>query len=431
MAIIKVDPQKITGRIKPMHAVGQPPFGGTGNKKFCSFHYLTEIGVPYSRLHDVGGAYGRSTYVDIPNLFRDFNADVNDPASYDFTFTDALISALIEAGIEPYFRLGITIENDAEIKAYRTDPPEDFNKWAQICEHVIAHYIDGWADGFRYIITYWEIWNEPDDGFRVSQMWNGTKEQYYALYEVTAKHLKNVFGDRIKIGGYASSNLEAGLWPEDCKNKPRRMYCLEFFLGFMEHIKSTGAPLDFFSWHSYSSTARTIPVAYWVREQLDYYGFKNAESHLNEWNPYHTERGTEHHSAEITAMMLGMQKAPIDVLVLYDARLDGSSYAALFDPYTLKPFHAYYALAAFNHLYQLKNEIYAECDAEGIYVGAATDGKRCSMVLSNISDRSEELTITGVDLTDARWFVLDQPRLLSWSPIVKTIAKNQVVLIVW
>ena len=42
-------------------------------------HYLKEAGIPYSRLHDVGGWLGGGLYVDIPNLFPDFDADENDP----------------------------------------------------------------------------------------------------------------------------------------------------------------------------------------------------------------------------------------------------------------------------------------------------------------------------------------------------------------
>ena len=40
--------------------------------------------------------------------------------------------------------------------------PKDFKKWAVICEHIIRHYTEGWADGFFYDMPYWEIWNEPD-----------------------------------------------------------------------------------------------------------------------------------------------------------------------------------------------------------------------------------------------------------------------------
>ncbi|MBP3348674.1 MAG: hypothetical protein J6L92_07960 [Clostridia bacterium] len=110
------DFNRYTGTIKPMHGVGQPPFYGTD---FGMIRYLKDAGIPFSRLHDVGGPYGEYRWVDIPNIFRDFAADPTDPLSYDFTFTDLLITALVNNGVEPFFRLGVTIENDAMIKSYR------------------------------------------------------------------------------------------------------------------------------------------------------------------------------------------------------------------------------------------------------------------------------------------------------------------------
>ena len=156
MATVKLDLSKSEKAIKPMHAGGQPPVTSQATDTF--FHYLTEAGIPYSRLHDVGGAFGNGKYVDIPNIFRDFSADENDPASYEFTFTDLLLAQLDKAGVEPYYRLGVTIENAAHVKSYWIAPPTDYAKWARIAEHIIRHYTEGWADGFHYKITYWEIW---------------------------------------------------------------------------------------------------------------------------------------------------------------------------------------------------------------------------------------------------------------------------------
>ena len=190
MKILTVDFNKITGKIKPMHAVGQPPFLSPHHTDH--FKYLTEANIPYSRLHDVGGPYGGNKYVDIPNIFRDFDADETDPASYDFVFTDWLIAELMKAKCPPIFRLGVTIENFCAMRSYRLDPPKDPAKWARICEHIIRHYNEGWADGFHYGIEYWEIWNEPENHPDPEQnpMWRGTKEQLFELYAVPAKHLK-------------------------------------------------------------------------------------------------------------------------------------------------------------------------------------------------------------------------------------------------
>ena len=58
------DFDKAQGPIRAMHAIGQPP---TTNGSM--FHYLTEASIPYSRLHDVGGAYGGNRYPQA----RDFN----------------------------------------------------------------------------------------------------------------------------------------------------------------------------------------------------------------------------------------------------------------------------------------------------------------------------------------------------------------------
>ena len=149
MSTVKITKNKV-GPIKPMHAGGQPPLNGVDTSLF---QYVADAGIPYSRLHDVAGAFGSNRFVDIPNIFRDFSADENDPASYDFAFTDYLMSELVRYGIEPYFRLGVTIENYFKIKAYRIDPPADYDKWARICEHIIMHYTEGWADGFEYKIT--------------------------------------------------------------------------------------------------------------------------------------------------------------------------------------------------------------------------------------------------------------------------------------
>ncbi len=138
MATITVNTSEKIGKIKPMHGGGQPPV--TSNASDVFFHYLTEAGIPYSRLHDVNGAFGGGKYVDVHNIFRDMSADAEDPASYDFTFTDLLLSQLNKAGVEPYYRLGETIENAGEIKNYLAKCPEDVDKWASVCEHIVRHY---------------------------------------------------------------------------------------------------------------------------------------------------------------------------------------------------------------------------------------------------------------------------------------------------
>ena len=435
---LKIDLSKKLGKIKAMNATGQAPLGsGIGFKAYDAFHYISDISVPYVRLHDVGGVFAGNRYVDVPNIFRNFDADENDPANYDFAFTDLYISKLVENGLKPYYRLGVTIENNAEVKSYRIDPPKDYDKWARICEHIIAHYNEGWADGFHYDIEYWEIWNEPDDGLRVSQMWNGTAEDYYRLYDVAAKHLKKRFPN-IKVGGYAAIGFYAAVMSEEeniASGDPiRRKYFVEFFHGFMKYIKEHGSPIDFFSWHSYSKPDKFILESNWVCEQLRAYGYGDIETHINEWNPpSRAERTKAVHAADISAIMLGSQNTDVDMLMIYDARLGGSTYSALFipsvDPIHLTLSHGYYALAAFGVLYRLGTQVALEGCEDGVYAVAASNGKKNALMITNVSGEDKPLNIEGVDLSDARWYILDDRRLLSWSPEIKMVRKNTVVLV--
>ena len=231
----------VTGCIKPMHAINQPPMNykpSAGKiQEFTYFHYLKEAGIPFSRLHDVGGAYGGSVYVDIPNIFRDFEADENLAESYDFAFTDVLLKNLVANECMPFFRLGVTIEGAHMLRAYNIFPPKNCAKWARICEHIIRHYNEGWADGFQFGIKYWEIWGEPDSCYKLveANLWRGTPEEYYQLYEVAANHLKNCFGDTIKIGGYGAIGLYDYAKDPTCTGIGRKPETQrEFYIEFMD-----------------------------------------------------------------------------------------------------------------------------------------------------------------------------------------------------
>ena len=428
MATITVDLSKRLGKIKPMHAGGQPPVTSSASDTY--FHYLTEAGIPYSRLHDVGGAFGQGKYVDIPNIFRNFDADADDPESYDFTFTDLLLEQLINAGVEPYFRLGVTIENAAHVKTYWVHTPKDINKWASICEHIVRHYTKGWANGYHHKITYWEIWGEPDNP---PQLWNDTNEAYYELYTVTAKLIKEKHSD-VKVGGYGSSGFYS-VWDKDadlCEiERKKEAHRVSFFHGFMEYIKKSGAPLDFFSWHDYADVRNVIGMDKWVHEQLVKYGYPNTESHMNEWDPFCEELGTAHHSAEITAILVAAQNGYVDVACIYDMRTANAPYCPFFNPITHKPIHGYYTFVAFNELYKLGTQVELLNDTDGIYALAASNGQKHAMIITNVSGKAQALKIEGVNLEDAKYHVIDNERLLSWSPAVNRIEKNEVLLIEW
>jgi len=395
MKQVTVDFSKVTGKIKPMHAVNNGPTvsarGGRGNMDLYE-----AAGIPCCRNHDASFAvrYGGSHGHDVLNIFPDFDADENDPTNYDFVLTDKSIREVYECGSTVLYRLGSKIEH--EIKKYQTHPPKDYHKYARICEHIIRHYCYDWADGLKLPISYWEIWNEADnfhpDG--TNPCWQGTHEEFLKFYEVMAKHLKACFPE-LKIGGPAYTGANA------------RWNYIEEFLSYAAQHK---VPLDFFSWHGY----RTDPMDYAraaerVKRLLVENGYSETELILNEWNYVRGWTGenirysykaisSEKGMAFDAASILVTQKSPMDMFMYYDAR-PGTGFNGLFEPYTYDvPLKPYYAFWQFNKLYQLENEVSSETDSDLIYVGAAVKGDKAAAQVVYYSEEDLDTETVAVTL---------------------------------
>ena len=377
MATLKFDLNKRYGAFKMLNATNGGPFykRHAYDQVRSNFEEYKAARIPYSRNHDscACGIYGGPYAHDISAIFPNFDADETDPQSYDFACTDEAILATLDAGTKTFFRLGQTIEH--QIKKHGTLPPKDFSKWARICEHIIRHYTEGWADGFYHDMPYWEIWNEPDldpDDSKNKRCWGGTKAEFFDLYEISAKHLKKCF-PHLKIGGPALAYNEE--WAND----------------FLREMQSRGVEIDFFSWHVYSTEPRwAIEKGERIRAMLDKYGYEKTESILNEWNyvkgwtdefvytleSIHGIKG----AAFVMAVISESQRSSIDMLMYYDTRPSGFNGA--FDYYTLRPLKGYYPLRWYGELYDLECEIRAVCDEPSIYYigGVDADGKAMAIV---------------------------------------------------
>lgn len=414
---VTVDFNRASGHVKPLNSACLAPYSINGGNKYQANvdRIFSEAKIPYCRLHDCQGSYGGSYFVDITNIFPNFDADECDVASYDFHYTDEYIGAIAKNGSEAYYRLGETIEWGS--KKYATAVPPDFSKWARICEHIIRHYNEGWADGFHYNMTYWEIWNEPENpGNSFGPcMWQGTKEEFFSLYETASKHLKKCFPN-IKIGGYGS----CGFYPVTRENCPEAFReFVPYFTDFLGMAKRTGAPLDFFSWHIYTAdVSELLSHAKFVRETLDSEGFDKTESHLNEWNIHaegsgfsakHTMEGASFNGAVLAALSVTNY---VDVACYYClsafSRYNGfmNQNDGLIDP----PF---YPFAAYGRLSELGT--YVKTESSGVYaVGAKGSGGGALMLSNYDSDSSEALiAFSGAPGKTAHVYILDGERLLS------------------
>ena len=427
--IVTVSPDEVIGHIKIMNAANNGPKAG-------NFEDYKALRIPYARTHDTPYRWNYHT-VDIDRIFPDWNANVNNPKSYDFALTDELLAMMIKAGTEPFFRLGQSIEHAS--KKYGIFPPKDFRKWAKICEHIIRHYTEGWADGYHWDIKYWEIWNEPDldapnDRWKTDpRCWGGSMEQFHEFYAVAAKHLKKCFPD-LMIGGPALAN-------------PRK-----YGPAFLEYVKENEVPLDFFSWHMYHRRpVRISEDINVVRNMLDDLGFTQTESILNEWNYVRKWEEPDDYSAHrrlsikgcafVAGVMCECQNAPVDMLMYYDLRPD-IPFNGVFSPYFYELLPTYFSLYYWAELRELGIQYASHCDADDIYTCAAgsEDGKLRILVTRYNEDDSVKETrdvsiavpqgyvVASVRLTDSQEEA-DRKIKAQGDPFVLTLEPNAVALV--
>jgi hypothetical protein len=241
--------------IRPFEEINDGP---SPVKNASSYADLTnqyrEIGITATRTHDLSGP------TDVHTIFPNLSADPTDASNYHFETSDVFITSMINAGCQVYYRLGESAGGNDTLKR----PPANFTAWAQVCKHITMHYNDGWDNGFHYNICYWEVWNEPD----LVGFWNGTAEQYYTLFQITAETL-TAYNSSLKIGGPCTSSV----WNANYTD------------GFLQYIRDHHVPLDFFSWHMYARTPFDYYTAsLYVRALLDSYGFTATENINSEWN---------------------------------------------------------------------------------------------------------------------------------------------------
>lgn len=368
------------GAIKPMHAVNNAPVRPMKTQCRGNFDTFKALKIPYARTHDasLSEIYGAQHVMDVHCIFADFSRDPDDPTAYDFRNTDQYVTTCFDADCEIYYRLGTSIEHLPG--KYGSVKPKDPLKWAKICEHIIMHYTEGWANGFHYPIKYWEIWNEADLDVNVQndnekRCWSGSPEEFYEFFKTAFLYLRKRF-PKIKLGGPALAN-----------NLPWARRFLEVM------TEGERVELDFFSWHIYAiDTAKMLDRAKKVADLLEEFGYGHVEKHLNEWNyienwttqfieSVRVIKGLKGAAYDFAFMVAGQNSPYLDMMMYYDARPD-KEYNGLWDSHFMLPLKGYYAFDFFSTLYQLGTQTKIECDDTDLYALAATDGEKNAAVIS-------------------------------------------------
>lgn len=299
---VVVDVSQVTGTFRSMYGVNAGPDGAAAAYR--------DAGVEYVRLHDAGGHSDYHQYTSIYDAEKKrFDRSFNpfQPSDYDWGALDKDLAAIVDNGMQPFFRLGISWPREGIPVKPPLDPDgKGFTRFAELCRHTLMHYNQGWDEGYEYGICYWEVWNEPDGRF-----WKGSPEQFYELYAATARALKEQ-DPSIKVGGPGATPGVAVAH--------RSAYCQDFLAA----CQAADAPLDFYSWHLYSVYNPYLikGCAEYVREALDAAGYEEAESIISEINLSLGQSGDEDldsakGAAYVASALLTAQESPVDMLLWY------------------------------------------------------------------------------------------------------------------
>ncbi|WP_299310109.1 hypothetical protein [uncultured Croceicoccus sp.] len=261
IAKLSVDAGRSTGDMRKLHGTSGIPAPAPGTESVPDIRDVwKDAQVTLVRSYDW---VSRLDTVDNPkSLFPDWSADPSDPASYNFAATDTWVRQTRSLGADILFTIASEIP-------FNKKPVADLEKYEQVVEHIVRHYVCGWGDGFEKAVRHWEFGDQPDFG---TLHFSGTPDQFYQMYAAAARAVKRVDKD-MKVGGpCVAFPLNEGPFRE----------------GFLDFIKDHSLPLDFLSWMWYGDNSRDPldfrTVAAEVRAVADKHGFSDAELLLSYWS---------------------------------------------------------------------------------------------------------------------------------------------------
>ncbi|MBR2822568.1 MAG: hypothetical protein IKE24_02645 [Clostridia bacterium] len=262
--------------------------------QFCvgSGHALLALRTDYTRqlkwIHDTLGIQRvrfHGIFDDDMRTFNDLSMMYSIPGSeafteYNFNACGVAYDNVLEAGMKPFVELSFMPDKLARKREGEKRegsffyhplivPPEDLAAWKEYITAFMSFLIHRY--GIEEIRTwYFEVWNEPD---LPMAFWNGTRDEYFALYEATAQAIKAVDA-AIPVGGPATSNSK---WVRS----------------FLQYCRERSVPVDFVSTHQYAG---------------DPLGGVEAQGGMEE-----TDQGFD-----LEAMMAGMRQAAAEMAKLED-----------------------------------------------------------------------------------------------------------------
>ncbi|KIP21918.1 Beta-xylosidase [Anoxybacillus ayderensis] len=228
---------------------------------------------------------GHGLLSDDVGIYREVEIDGEMKPFYNFTYIDRILDSYLVLNIRPFIELGFMpkalASGDQTVFYWKGNvtPPKDYSKWRDLIVAVVSHFVERY--GIEEVRTWpFEVWNEPN----LVNFWkDADKQEYFKLYEVTARAVKSV-DPHLQVGG-----------PAICGGSD------EWITDFLHFCAERGVPVDFVSRHAYTSKAphkKTFEYYYQeleppedmleqfkkVRELIRQSPFPNLPFHITEYN---------------------------------------------------------------------------------------------------------------------------------------------------
>jgi xylan 1,4-beta-xylosidase len=215
---------------------------------------------------------------------KEYDAGPNRRVRLNWQVVDYVVDSLLDIGINPMITTTFTPPHMASTEMVtfstraRTGPPRDLAAWEELIAAATRHFVNRYG---RATVRDWyfESWNEPN----LRNFWDGTQEQFHALWQATWRGVKGVDAG-IRLGGPSTARAE---WIREFIVFGRQHDCAaDFVIGHVYNNDSELGALSPFAGPQEDKRSRSPHFASGVmrgaRALLDELGY-TGELHFNEW----------------------------------------------------------------------------------------------------------------------------------------------------
>lgn len=191
------------------------------------------------------------THVRFHGIFNDemmiLRPDASGRIRYSWHLVDQLLDSLLDIGLKPFlettFMPSLLASGTQTVFVWKGNitPPRDMKLWYDLVHHFARHLLERYGEE-EVNTWFFEAWNEPD---LADIAWSGSQQDFFQLYEATARALTAVLPKAQLCG------------PSICGNTASRKAWIQPFLRF---VKKEQLPHAAFTLHCYPEDLETCDL---------------------------------------------------------------------------------------------------------------------------------------------------------------------------